>query len=335
MIAERAGTLVFAREQRHRRLVLLGIAFLILTSMTPVFGHHVLPELGAMVSLEHLGTLCVRAVRAMLAPVHDGFHWIILAGFAVAAIDRAHGLRLINRVLGGLPARAPAPGSPLWTAARRAGVSPQRVRVLDHSPNPAFTTGLLHPRIYVARSLGATLEPDQLVALLAHEAEHVRRRDPLRLFTMRALAYTLFWIPALRRLASDLADEAEIQADDAAVARASEVALAGALVKLAAWPAQRLLAAPGFAQQDLLNRRVRRLLGEPVTVGTHVTWRSLTLALIALALVWTSGLAALQPAPQGAVAEHCQHDGAFPLRHLFCLRAHPSEGDEDCAHALG
>lgn len=335
MRSPRAGALVSAGEQRHRRLVLLGIAFLILTSTTPVFGHHLLPELNALVSLQHLGTLCVHAVRAILSPVHDGFHWILLAGLGAAGVDRIRALRLLKRVLGGLRSRSPEPGTSLWIAANRAGIPTQRVRILDHSPNPAFTAGLLRPSIYVARSLGAMLEPDQLVALLAHEAEHVRRRDPLRLFTMRALAYTLFWIPALRRLASDLADEAEIQADDAAVARAGEVALAGALVQLAAWPAQRLSAASGFAQQDLLNRRVRRLLGEPVTVGTHVTRRSLTLALVALALVWVSGLAALPPAPQDAVAEHCQHDGAFPLRHLFCLRAHPSKGDEHCAHVLG
>jgi Zn-dependent protease with chaperone function len=326
---------VYAREHRHRRLVLLGIAFLILTSTTPVFGHHLLPEVGALVSPEHLGTLCVRAVRAMLAPVHDGFHWIILAGLAVAAVDRFRALRLLHRVVSGLASRAPERGSPLWIAARRAGIASRRVRVLDHSPNPAFTTGLLHPRIYVAKSLASALDADQLAALLAHEAEHVRRRDPLRLSIMRALACTLFWIPALRRLASDLADEAEIQADDAAVARAGAIPLAGALVTLAAWPAHRSSIAPGFAQDSLLDRRVRRLLGEPVTVGTHVTWRSLTLALAALGLVWASGLAALEPAGRGVVAEHCQHDGAFPFRHLFCLRAHqPTPGDH-CAHVLG
>ena len=335
MTRRSASALIYGREQRHRRLVLLGIAFLIVTGTTPVFGHHLLPEFGGLVSLEHLGTLCVRAVRTMLAPVHDGFHWIILAGLVVAAIDRLHALRLLNRVVSGLAARAPTPGSALWTAARQAGFSPQRVRVLKDSPNPAFTAGLLRPRIYVAQSLADALDENQLVALMAHESEHVRRRDPLRLSIMRALAFTLFWIPALRRLASDLGDEAEIQADDAAVACAGEVALAGALVTLAAWPAKRFSGSPGFAHQDLLNRRVRRLLGEPVTVGTHVTWRSLTLALVALALVWTSGLAALQPAPKGAVVEHCEHDGAFPLRHLFCLRAHASKTGDHCAHVLG
>ena len=330
-----ATALIYAREQRHRRIVLLAIAFLILTSTTPVFGHHLLPELGSLVSLEHLGSLCVRAVRAMLAPVHDGFHWIILAGLVVAVIDRLHALRLLNRVVSGLTVRAPSRASPIWAASIRAGIAPHRVRVLDHSPNPAFTTGLLRPRIYVAQSLADALDANQLAALMAHEAEHVRRRDPLRLSIMRALACTLFWIPALRRLASDLADEAEVQADDAAVTCAGEVAVAGALVTLAAWPTQRLFAAPGFAHEDLLNRRVRRLLGEPVNVGTHVTWRSLTCALAALALVWTSGLAALQPAPHGAVAEHCQHDGAFPLRHLFCLGAHQSKTGDHCAHVLG
>lgn len=334
MTVGRPNVVDFAREQQHRRVVLLGIAVLILTGTTPVFGHHLLPELDALVSLQHLGTLCVNAVRAMLSPVHDGFHWIILAGITLAAIDRFRAVRLLRRVLRGLPARVPKPGSRFWIAAQRAGIAPQRLRILERSPNPAFTTGLLHPRIYVARSLAKTLDSDQLVALLAHEGEHMRRRDPLRLSLLRALASTLFWIPALRRLASDLADEAEIQADDAAVARAGEIALAGALVTLAAWPAQRLSAAPGFAQHDLLNRRVRRLLGESVSVGTHVTWRSLILAFAALGLVWSSGLAAIEPR-QGVLADHCQHDGALPLRHLFCQRGHQSQDLHDCTQGPG
>ena len=325
----------FAREQRHRRVLLMGIASLIVMSTTPVFGHHLLPEPASLASLQHLGVLCVRAVRGMLAPLHDGFHWIILAGVAVALIDRLRAVRMLRRVLRGLSARVPEGDSVLSVAARRAGIAPDRVRVLDASPNPAFTTGFVHPRIYVARAVAETLEAEELVALLAHEAEHVRRRDPLRLSVMRALAFTLFWIPALRRLSSDLADEAEVLADDAAVARVGDVVLASALVKVAAWPAQRISAAPGFAQQDILDRRVRRLLGEPVVIGTHLTWRSLSLALLALMLVWSSGLAALEPARTDAVAAHCEHEGAFPLRHLFCLRAHQPRAGHDCGHAHG
>ena len=43
--------------------------------------------------------------------------------------------------------------------------------------------------------------------------DDIARRDPLRLSLMRFLACTLFYIPALRRLADDLTDEAEIEAD--------------------------------------------------------------------------------------------------------------------------
>ena len=110
--------------------------------------------------------------------------------------------------------------------------------------------------------------PDaELNAVLAHEQAHVVRRDPLRLAALRFLACTLFWLPALRRLADDVTDEAEIAADDIA-AGDQPLVLASAILRVASWRDLRAgplgaIGATGFTCRDLLERRIRRLAGEP------------------------------------------------------------------------
>src|SRR4029078_11520230 len=96
-------------------------------------------------------------------------------------------------------------------AVAHVGIAPKRVRVIRGLPAPAFTAGLFNPAIYVSADLSRILKPDQLVAVLAHEEAHRRRRDPLRLSLFRFFACALFYVPAIRRLADDIADESEIR----------------------------------------------------------------------------------------------------------------------------
>ena len=183
------------------------------------------------------------------------------------------------------------------------------------------------------------------------------RLDPLRLSLLRFLACTVFYIPALRRLADDLTDEAEIDADDAAVSRGAPLALASAILVLAQWATDRRFttgivpfptgAAAGFQffepfqRVDLLNRRVRRLAGEDAEVGTHVTRRSLGAAGAVLVAVWVSGLVVAHPLPAATandvsahshVAPHCRHPGESALSHLFCLGWQSRPSGAPCPH---
>lgn len=84
-------------------------------------------------------------------------------------------------------------------------MDPQRIRVVEGLPLPALTVGFVRPAVYVARDLADELAEAELAVVLAHEGAHVARHDPLRLFARRLVAQTLFWIPALRRLADDAA----------------------------------------------------------------------------------------------------------------------------------
>lgn len=234
--------------------------------------------------------------------------------------DRWRACAGLLRVLAVLPARSPVVGEPIAAAALGAGLPPSQVRVVSGCPNPAFTTGCVRPVVYVDTRVADVLPPAQLRAVLAHKAAHAHRFDPLRVSALRFLASVLFWLPILRRIAADIADEAELAADESA--GAEPLALAAALVALAGWAVQaRSTVAVGItaahthgarntfggtarrvgggsgdsAASALLDRRVRRLLGEHPEPRSRVTLRSAVLTACVVALAWTPGAVAAHP----------------------------------------
>ncbi len=333
---------VLRREQSHRRAVLLGIAALLIFSTSPVFGHHVAGRADALlVGKDHLWFICLVAAHEILAPVHLAFHVLLVTGVGHALWDRARAARRSRQWLALLDGRVPAAGDGFARAAQRAGLAPERVMVVDDLAVPAFTAGWLRPRVYVARALAEWLAPEELVAVLAHEAAHVRHRDPLALSLLRSLSLVLWWIPAFRRLSDDAADEAEVRADDAA-AREHPLVLASAILSLATWRtppsgAGAPVTAVGFQRVDLLDRRIRRLAGEEAPIGTHLTRRSLGFAAVALATVWISGLMMVHPLPTAAAmshgADHCEHHHSLAIMHLFCAGFATHHASGPCPHA--
>ncbi|GAC1656003.1 MAG: hypothetical protein NVS4B3_21290 [Gemmatimonadaceae bacterium] len=336
-----------AREEAHRRDVLLGMGALIVFSTSPIFGHHLATRADALlVGRDHLFRVCLIALHLLLEPVHLAFHGLLFGGLAFAAWDRARAWGDLRRALGLFTWVAPSLNGALARAARDAGLPRDRLRIAEGLPNPAFTAGWWSPRVYVDAALPATLSQEELAAVLAHEWAHVVRRDPLRLSLLRFLACTLFYLPALRRLADDAADEAEIAADDAAASGGPgrrPLILASALLGIAKhWgraptgPAGAAFGPEatvvGFHRDDLLERRVRRLMGEDATVGTHVTRRSLAGAGATLAAVWVSGLMMAHPLP-ARHGTHCDHPGTFAMMHLFCLGVGVRPSGTPCPHS--
>jgi Zn-dependent protease with chaperone function len=160
----------------------------------------------------------------------------------------------------------------------RAEIEGGRTLVVDGERPQAFCSGLWRPRVYVSRGTFDLLAPDQLAAVVAHEAHHARRRDPLRLFIARALAEGLFFLPALGRLADRYAALAELAADEAAVSRAGGRPLAAALLTFDE--------TPNAAVVGIAPERVDHLLGEPPR------WELPTVLLFAAGLT-VAGLVAL------------------------------------------
>jgi Zn-dependent protease with chaperone function len=106
--------------------------------------------------------------------------------------------------------------------AGQASVGVRSTVLIDEARPQAFCAGLLHPRVYISTGALEVLGPDELDAVLAHEAHHVHRRDPLRILIAGTLAEALFFLPALRRLSGRYEALSELAADQAAVAKAND-----------------------------------------------------------------------------------------------------------------
>lgn len=85
----------------------------------------------------------------------------------------------------------------------------------------AFCVGLLRPRIFLSSGAVAILDKPELAAVLAHEAHHASRRDPLRVL-VRVLADALSFLPIMRHAAARYEAMAEMAADEAAVRRCGD-----------------------------------------------------------------------------------------------------------------
>lgn len=334
---------VRARERVRRYLIGGAATLLLVVSMSPILGHHLLGDLAARLTTpDHLLDLCIVALREMLRPIHQGFHVLLLGGLAYAVVDRTRALHRLRHALSAM--RCTPPDAAVLLACHHAGVAASKVSIVHGSAAPAFTAGLIHPRIYIGANVARRLREDELSAILAHEDGHRRRRDPLRRSVWRFLATTLFFVPTIRRLADDLADEAEIAADDYAVrhARVSPLSLASALVGSARaadlW--LRSIDATGLHRDELLDRRVRRLAGEDARASTHLTLSSVAAGVLVLGSLWFTGVISLDPETSphehDASGVHCAHDHGSALAHLFCVYSDSEPANSagsPCPHA--
>ncbi len=148
---------------------------------------------------------------------------------------------------------------------------------------PIAVVGLASPRVVVDPQLRHVLDADAFAAALAHEAAHVRHRDPLRI-ALAQLAADLQWPwPQPRRTLALWRDLLEQTRDDEAVldgVRADD--LAAAIVGTARWGVRGAGAA--LTEGGRIEHRIRRLLDGAPPDRPRRSW------LFALAVV--SGLAA-------------------------------------------
>jgi len=171
--------------------------------------------------------------------------WATRVALLVTAADREAGRLVLVE-----------PGEALAAAMRRTGVT---ARCLATDRSVAFCTGAWRPRIHAAQGLGDSLRPDELDAVLLHEAAHARRRDPLRRAMWRAASDLLVPFPIVGWLAERAIEAQELGADRAAIRCLGPEPVAGALLCLAVDASPATAAAFG----GCADARVAQLLGEP------------------------------------------------------------------------
>lgn len=178
-----------------------------------------------------LGRACLSLliVLGSLITGQAGFPLAIL-GLAGLAVARA--LRDVRR----RTRRLRAPAQPircleLDELAGALGLAGQVELVSDPRPL-AHTLGLWRPRIVVSTGLLGLLDRESLVAVLAHERHHVRRREPLRQLLGVIASSALFFMPLAGELHRRYRWHREVEADDAAARVSSDEAVHRALVQV-------------------------------------------------------------------------------------------------------
>lgn len=183
---------------------------------------------------------------------------------------------------------------------RLAGAASIRRIQLITSPRPlAFTFGYLAPGVAVSDSLLRSLDDSELEAVLLHEAEHVRKRDPLRVLVVAAISRAFLFAPLLGRLADAFRVAKEIDADQAVIrAMGNRNALVSALLAAGTYDSEGATA--GFA--DALSARIASLEGEE-PVSARSGWRAIIATWLSLVVI-AAGLFVIAT---GAVDAHALH----------------------------
>lgn len=241
--------------------------------------HGLLAAAGTLIALGALA-VAVRAVKPSL-PSIDGLlsacrTWLLphvspihlttlgLAALGLSVIVRgarsaARARRAQSRLLAGLPRI----GSPT-------GAVP--ANLVEHDAPQAFCAGLLRPQVYVSTGAVERLDAEELHAVLAHEAHHAARRDPLRIFVAQVLSDALFFLPVMHRLGERFAALAELAADQAAVrASGGTQPLASALLAFGDLGAARVIGVSAERVDHLSGERIRWELPVSLLAGATVT----------------------------------------------------------------
>jgi beta-lactamase regulating signal transducer with metallopeptidase domain len=151
------------------------------------------------------------------------------------------------------------------SGARVTGANPLPLWIVD-TPYPiAAVTGVLRPRLLVSTRLLRECPPEEMDAILRHEAAHVRRRDNLLRAFMLAVPDPLQFGATGRAIQTAWAAAAEQAADEEAVTDRPEVRadLAAALVRVARMvqgPRPTWAEGVAFYEGSNLEERVQRLL---------------------------------------------------------------------------
>lgn len=162
--------------------------------------------------------------------------------------------------------------------AKRLGATQSHVLLCVYDRPLALTCGLWKPTVLLSTWMVEHLDQRELEAVLAHELEHVARRDYLVTWLATVLRDAFFYVPTSWVAYRQLQREKELACDDSAVgATHRPLALASALAKV--W--LHAIDGPGFRQfstaqflvggERSINGRIERLLAgsEPKVSRAH------------------------------------------------------------------
>jgi len=210
-------------------------------------------------------TVVQQALQPSSWPNTIGLGVLPLAGVVLVAwIARlAFVLSRAARTVGRLP-RAERLPARLRSTVARTGV--ERVQCISSSLPIAFCAGARRPHVIVSEGLAEQLDDRELEAVLLHERQHLREREPVVRAACEAAAQVLVFFPLARWWSRRRIEQAELRADQAALCRVGPRPVAAALFRLGST----VPAAAAFAGDTEL--RVAQLLGDPLPPQRPAVW---------------------------------------------------------------
>ncbi|MBE0447717.1 MAG: M56 family metallopeptidase [Actinobacteria bacterium] len=202
----------------------------------------------------------------------------------------------------------------LHNALSELGAEDIRIRVADNDGVSAFTYGVLKPTICLSKGLVNNLNDGELIALIAHEIGHARRRDNLAIFIALFIRDFLWALPVSHHLFAIFVREKEYAADDFAVSLTKNpLDLAGAIVSVAKAD-RRKPSSPAYATffpgKATAKARINRLLGSGDKVRPSLSRLLASLAVSALMVITVVGFAYAQPSIKGGSLDTCRMGNA-------------------------
>jgi beta-lactamase regulating signal transducer with metallopeptidase domain len=241
--------------------------------------------------------------------------WLVVTGLTIARLLIA--LRHLARLRASLRTPSEFAGAHVGALAKRVGLA-RRVEVAESATvTVPIVLGLVRPIVVLPAELRRFMEPQQLDAIVLHELEHVRRRDPWVAHVQVVVEALFAFHPGVRWISHQVRLEREASCDAGVVRLTGDPrTYARALLHLADFASAArptpVLAATGG---DLVIR-IRRLSGHRVAVKP----RNVAVSLAGLAAACALGVAfaSMPPPPPGVSNES----------HPYLRTEHPVLRDE-------
>ena len=208
-------------------LWLMALAALSLMLAWMFTGPAILPETIAGVCQRCIAAATPFPSTGIVATVIPSAILIFLPALALAALIAVAVVRGLRR---GRATTATA--RDIAARAQRENHYGHQVLVTQDSHPSAFSLPQVHGGIVISGSLISALRTEELVAVLAHEQEHVRGHHHFIHAAIDVVVAPLRWLPLMAAVINAVPHYLEIAADDAARRSVGTPALASALLKL-------------------------------------------------------------------------------------------------------
>lgn len=160
------------------------------------------------------------------------------------------------------------------------------VNKIDMVNNPkisSFCYGLFSPRICISSQLANSLTTKELTAVLAHELNHVKNRDPLRILLSQVITTMFFFLPVFRDLHNYFALCKEIEADKFAIKTlGNSLHLKKALGKILTPFTINFIPVAAFAEKTNIETRILSIKG--IKTNFNISYSRIVLSVIMILL---------------------------------------------------